>query len=45
MNLADVPLRPGSAELLPVRGVRARQAFDNRDWVAVEVPVAALHTP
>jgi FdhD protein len=40
MNLADVPLRPGGAELLPVRGVRARQAFDNRDWVAVEVPVA-----
>jgi FdhD protein len=40
MNLADIPLRPGGAELLPVRGVRARQAFDNRDWVAVEVPVA-----
>ena len=40
MNLSDVPLRPGSAELLPVRGVRALQAFDNRDWVAVEVPVA-----
>ena len=40
MNLADLPLRPGSAELLPVRGVRACQAFDNRDWVAVEVPVA-----
>jgi FdhD protein len=40
VNLSDVPLRPGSAELLPVRGVRALQAFDNRDWVAVEVPVA-----
>lgn len=40
MNLSDVPLRPGSAELLPVRGVRSLQAFDNRDWVAVEVPVA-----
>jgi FdhD protein len=40
MNLADIPLRPGGAELLPVRGVRARQAFDNRDWVAVEIPVA-----
>ena len=40
MNLADIPLQPGGAELLPVRGVRASQAFDNRDWVAVEVPVA-----
>jgi FdhD protein len=40
VNLADVPLRPGGAELLPVRGVRASQAFDRPDWVAVEVPVA-----
>jgi FdhD protein len=40
VNLADVPLRPGGAELLPVRGVRDRQAFDRPDWVAVEVPVA-----
>lgn len=35
-----MPLRPPGAELLPVRGVRARQAFDDCDWVAVEVPVA-----
>ena len=40
MNLADILQWPGGAQLLPVRGVRARHAFDNRDWVAVEVPVA-----
>lgn len=40
MNLADAPLMPGGAELLPVRSVRACQAFDNRDWVAEEVPIA-----
>ncbi|MDH6594137.1 FdhD protein [Variovorax sp. TBS-050B] len=40
MNLADLPPRPGGAELLPVRGLRARLPFDHRDWVAEEVPVA-----
>lgn len=40
MNLADLPPRPGGAELLPVRGLRAERAFDHRDWVAEEVPVA-----
>ncbi len=40
MNLADLPPRPGGAELLPVRGLRAQRPFDHRDWVAEEVPVA-----
>ncbi len=40
MNLADTPLMSGGAELRPVRGVRARQGFENRDWLAEEVPIA-----
>ena len=40
--MADAPWMAdrGGAQMLPVRGVRARQAFDNRDWVAEEVPIA-----
>ena len=41
MNLADTPtMHAGGARLLPVRGLRARRAIADRDWVAEEVPVA-----